>query len=134
VKGGECTGVFWTDHNNFDVAGDELGTVLAQLCHVRSAEWSGEATIRDQQDVHSAGEIRQADNVAGKSGWLKSGAVWLLDMRGIFYSVLRSSAAPLAGSGSTGEKSCASLHDLGFDQSPVHYHRSWNFAQSVYRR
>jgi hypothetical protein len=42
---GECSGIFGTNNKHFDVTGDKLGILLAQLRHVRAAERSHEAAI-----------------------------------------------------------------------------------------
>jgi hypothetical protein len=38
--------------------------VLAQLRHVRAAEWSGEAAIKDQQNMLFLLELGEADHIS----------------------------------------------------------------------
>jgi len=67
-------GIFGTDHNHFDVAGHKFGIVLAQLRHVRAAERSGEAAVKDQKDILPTPEIGQADYAAREIGQAKLGS------------------------------------------------------------
>jgi hypothetical protein len=41
------------------ITGDKFGVILAQLRHVRAAEGSGKAAIKNQQDIRFIPEIRK---------------------------------------------------------------------------
>ena len=62
--GGKGFGIFRPDDHNFDVAGNKLGMVLAQLRHVRTAEWSGKGAVEDQQHILLSVKICQANGFA----------------------------------------------------------------------
>jgi hypothetical protein len=60
----ELSRAFRSDDHDLRVAGYELIIVLAQLRHMRTAEWSHKATIENKQYVLTAAEISQAYRVA----------------------------------------------------------------------
>ena len=64
---------FWADYDHLGLAGDKLVIVLAQLRHMRTAEWSGKTTVENHHHVLVAAEIRKAHWSAPEIGQCKIG-------------------------------------------------------------
>ena len=62
--GGKGFGIFRANDHNFHIAGDKLLIVLAQLRHVRAAEWSGKGAVENQQHIFLSVKICQVDGFA----------------------------------------------------------------------
>ena len=67
---GEGGGILRTDDQDGRFTLLELSKVLAQLRHMRTAEWSHEAAIEDQQDIPAA-QIREPDGFSTVISQLK---------------------------------------------------------------
>ena len=63
---GECGGVLGARDQHLNVAGDELGVVVAQLRQMPAAEGSEEAAVEHQQHVLAAVVVRQTHAGAGE--------------------------------------------------------------------
>jgi hypothetical protein len=60
---GEGLPPLWPYDNHLCPPFDELPVVLAQLRHMRPAEWSGESSVEDEQYVACAAIVREADDM-----------------------------------------------------------------------
>ena len=63
---GELLGVFRTDYQNHRVSLNKSINILAQLRHMRAAEWSLESAVEHQQHILLFFEVRKADQIAVK--------------------------------------------------------------------
>ena len=60
-----------THNHNLRVAGYKLIIVLAQLRHMRAAEWSHKAAVENKQYILPAAVISQTDHIAVEIGQLE---------------------------------------------------------------
>jgi hypothetical protein len=63
-KGGEFFRIFRSNNQYGDLSLGKFIDILAQLRHVLAAEWSGEATVKDEHDRLLALEMGQAHHIA----------------------------------------------------------------------